>query len=128
MKSARFGLDWRTLTAEIDNLIIHGTEPADAAPLLAVKRVVIGFKILSFIERRFNVARVEAEGPQAHLMIEADGSTNLPHPKIPNGKTGPETILALKIGKFDLANGTGRGGTRGREERCDAMERDEARI
>ena len=98
-------LDWRTLTAEIDNLVIHGTEPADAAPLLAVKRVVIGFKILSFVERRFNVARVEAEDPRAHLMIAADGSTNLPHPKIPNGKTGPETILALKIGKFDLANG-----------------------
>jgi translocation and assembly module TamB len=98
-------LDWKTLTAEIDNLIIHGTEPADAAPLLAVRRVTIGFKILSFLERKFNVALVEAEGPRAHVIIEADGSTNLPHPKIPNGKTGPETILALKIGKFDLANG-----------------------
>jgi translocation and assembly module TamB len=98
-------LDWRTLTAEIDNLVIHGTEPADAAPLLAVRRVAIGFKILSFLERRFNVARVEAEDPRAHVIVEADGSTNLPHPKIPNGRTGPETILALKIGKFDLANG-----------------------
>jgi translocation and assembly module TamB len=97
--------DWKALTAEIDNLTIHGTEPADAAPLLAVKRVVIGFKVLSFLERRFNVARVEAEDPRAHVIVEADGSTNLPHPKIPNGKTGPETILALKIGKFDLANG-----------------------
>jgi translocation and assembly module TamB len=97
--------DWKTLTAEIDNLTIHGTEPADAAPLLAVKRVVIGFKVLSFLERRFNVARVEAEDPRAHVIVETDGSTNLPHPKIPNGKTGPETILALKIGKFDLANG-----------------------
>jgi len=98
-------LDWKTLTAEIDNLTIHGTEPADAAPLLAVKRVEIGFKILSFLERKFNVARVEAEEPRAHVIIEADGSTNLPHPKIPKGKTGPETILALKIGKFDLGNG-----------------------
>lgn len=99
------GLDWRTLTAEIDNLTIHGTEPADAAPLLSVKRVVIGFKVLSFIERQFNVARVEAEGPVAHVIIEPDGSTNLPRPRIPKDKTGPEVILALKIGKFDLANG-----------------------
>jgi translocation and assembly module TamB len=97
--------DWKALTAEIDNLTIHGTEPAAAAPLLAVKRVVIGFKVLSFLERRFNVARVEAEDPRAHVIVEADGSTNLPHPKIPKGKSGPETILALKIGKFDLANG-----------------------
>ncbi len=85
-------LDWRTLTAEIDNLVIHGTEPADAAPLLAVRRVAIGFKVLSFVERRFNVARVEAEDPRAHVIIAADGSTNLPHPKIPNGRTGPKTI------------------------------------
>jgi len=98
-------LDWKTLTAELDNLTIHGTEPANAAPLLAVKRVVIGFKILSFMERQFNVARVEADGPIAHLMIEPDGSTNLPRPKLPNGKTVPEIILALKIGKFDFANG-----------------------
>ena len=98
-------LDWRTLTAEIDNLVIHGTEPAEAAPLLAVRRVAIGFKILSFVERRFNVAGVEAEDPRAHVIVAADGSTNLPHPKIPNGRTGPETILALKIGRFDLANG-----------------------
>jgi uncharacterized protein involved in outer membrane biogenesis len=98
-------LDWKTLTAELDNLVIHGTEPANTAPLLAVKRVVIGFKVLSFVEREFNVARVEAQVPQAHVIVEADGSTNLPQPKIPKGKNAPETILSLKIGKFDLANG-----------------------
>ena len=81
-------LDRKTLTAEIDNLVIHGTEPPDVAPLLAVKRVVIGFKVLSFIERQFNVARVEAEGPQAHVIIQADGSTNLPHPKTPAKRAG----------------------------------------
>src|SRR5580692_6391189 len=70
-------LDWKTLTAELDNLVIHGTEPANTAPLLAVKRVVIGFKVLSFVEREFNVARVEAQDPAAHVILEADGSTNL---------------------------------------------------
>jgi translocation and assembly module TamB len=98
-------LDWTTLTAELDDLTIHGTEPADVAPLLSVKRVLIGFKIISFIERQFNVARVEAYEPQAHVIIEEDGSTNLPRPGVPAGRTGVETILALKIGKFDLANG-----------------------
>lgn len=97
-------LDWKTLTAEMDNLVIHGTEPADAAPLLAVKRVTIGFKVISFLERQFNVARVETDGARVHLMIDADGSPNLPEPHIPF-KTGVEKILALKIGKFDLANG-----------------------
>jgi translocation and assembly module TamB len=97
-------LDWKTLTAELDNLVIHGTEPADAAPLLAVKHVAIGFKVISFFERQFNVARVETDGARVHLIIEGDGSTNLPEPHI-SIKTGVERILALKIGKFDFANG-----------------------
>lgn len=101
-----FQWDWRTLTAELDNLIIHGKEPAGDAPLLAVKRVVIGFKIISLMEHDFDVARVAVENPQAHLIIQPDGSTNIPQPKTPlSRKTGPETILDLKIGKFDLADG-----------------------
>jgi translocation and assembly module TamB len=99
-------LDWKTLTATLDGLVIHGSEPADAAPLLTVKRLVIGFKIISLLEKQFNVASVQADTPRAHLIIEADGMTNVPQPKTPpSGKTGPETILDLKIGKFELANG-----------------------
>ncbi len=99
-------LDWNTLTATVYNLVIHGNEPADAAPLLAVKRVVIGFRIISLMEKQFNVASVQADTPRAHVIIEADGTTNLPQPKTPpKGKTGPQTILDLKIGKFDLASG-----------------------
>ena len=98
-------IDWKALTAEFDNLVIHGTEPPASAPLLAVKRVVIGFKVLSFLERKFNVASVTADAPQVHVIIGADGATNLPQPNIPGKTAGPEEILALKIGKFDLTNG-----------------------
>jgi len=97
-------LDWKTLTAELDDVVIHGTEAAGAAPLLAVKHAAIGFKVISFLERQFNVARVETDGARVHLIIGADGSTNLPEPHI-SIQTGVERILALKIGKFDLANG-----------------------
>ncbi len=101
-----FKLDWSTLTAELDNLTIHGTEPTGEAPLLVVKRVEVGFKIISLMKRRFDVARVEAESPRAHLLIQPDGTTNIPQPRTPgNEKFGPETILDLRIGKFDLANG-----------------------
>ena len=37
-----FKLDWRTLTAELDGVIIHGSEHSGSAPLLAVKRVIVG--------------------------------------------------------------------------------------
>jgi translocation and assembly module TamB len=101
-----FRFDWSTLTAQLDDLTIHGTEPAGEAPLLAIKRVLVGLKIVSLLRRDFDVARVEVDGPRAHLIVQTDGATNLPRPKTPRaGKTGPETILDLKIGKFNLTDG-----------------------
>ena len=76
-----FQFDWSTLTAQLDNLTIHGTEPAGEAPLLEIKRVLVGLKIISLLRRDFDVARVEVDGPRAHLIIQADGATNLPSPK-----------------------------------------------
>src|SRR4051794_31971968 len=55
-----FNLNWRTLTADVDNLVIHGTEPVTEPPLLAIQHVRVGFKIISLIERDFNVASITA--------------------------------------------------------------------
>src|ERR1700722_17876699 len=44
---AKFQLDWTGLTADVDGLVIHGTEIAGQAPLLAVDHVTIGIKIIS---------------------------------------------------------------------------------
>ncbi|HTA42436.1 MAG TPA: translocation/assembly module TamB domain-containing protein [Bryobacteraceae bacterium] len=110
-----FQFDWSTLTARVDNLTIHGTEPAAEAPLLRVKRVVIGFKIISLMEQSFDVVHVEADGPQANVIIQPDGATNIPQPKTTSSRKLPERILDLRIGKFDLAGGlfvTQRAGSR----------------
>jgi translocation and assembly module TamB len=112
-------LDWKTLTAELDNLVIHGSEalqgPPGAAPLLAIKHVAIGFKVISFLERQFDVSRVETDGARVHLMIAADGSTNLPEPHVPV-QTAVERILGVRIGKFDLRNGLAEVERGGRKE------------
>src|SRR5580658_8444986 len=52
----RFNLDWSTLTAEVDNLVIHGKEAAGQVPFLTVKRLVVGFRIISLMEKNFDVA------------------------------------------------------------------------
>jgi translocation and assembly module TamB len=100
-----FSLDWKARIVEVDGLTIHGAEPNGAAPLLYVQRLVVGFRVLSLFERKFDVAAVRAESPRAHVIIEADGSTNLPPARVPSGMTAPETILDLKVGKFEVANG-----------------------
>ena len=104
MEIGAFRLDWRTLTAELDNVVLHGKEPAGAVPFLTIKRLVIGFRILSLAEKTFDVARLEAENPQAHLIIQPDGSTNVPEPPPPHHDI-PKLIMDLRIGRFNLTDG-----------------------
>ncbi len=101
VEAGAFRFDWNTLTAELDDLTIHGTEPAGAEPLLAVKRLVIGLKIISLMERSFDLARIDVVSPRAHLIIRADGGNNIPPPQ----KFKPQTVLDLKVRRFDLKDG-----------------------
>ena len=96
-----FRFDWNTLTAELDHLVIHGTEPPGQAPLLEVKRVIIGLKIISLLERTFDLARIEVQEPRAHLMVRPDGGNNIPPPQ----KFKPQTVLDLKVRVFDVKDG-----------------------
>ncbi len=103
----KFKFDWKTLTAELDDVVLHGTEPATAAPLLRVKALVVGFKIISLWKKDFDIAMLRVDEPKADLLVAADGTTNVPNPKTPtkNDTSGVETILDLKIGQFTLNNG-----------------------
>ncbi len=97
----QFKFDWKTLTAELDNLTIHGTEPAGQPPLLAVKRLIVGLKIISMMDRTFNIENVEADEPHAHLIVQPDGDTNIPPPH----RLTPQMILDLKIGRYEFKDG-----------------------
>ncbi len=104
----KFRFDWKTLTAELDDVILHGTEPRTGPPLLRVKTLVVGLKIVSLAKRDFDIAFLRAEAPVAYLLVAADGSTNVPNPKAPRAKSDKstiETILDLKVGEFALNHG-----------------------
>jgi translocation and assembly module TamB len=101
-----FYLDWRTLEARIDRFVIHGTEPPGAAPLLQVDSAAVRLRILSLVRHDFQIDHVEVERPQAHIIVYPGGRTNLPQPRRRSAKSPMGTILDLKIGKFDLRNGT----------------------
>jgi translocation and assembly module TamB len=101
-----FHLDWRTLEARIDRFVIHGTELPGSAPLLQVDSATVRLRILSLLRHDFQIDRVEVEHPQAHVIVYPGGRTNLPQPRRRSAKSPVGTILDLKIGKFDLRNGT----------------------
>src|SRR3954462_4972109 len=102
-----FAFTWNRLRADIQDFVIHGLEPAGAAPLLRVKHVQVDLKLLSPLKGFVELAYLMVDTPQANLMVFPDGKTNIPAPKIkkkPSDKSGLETIVDLAIGKFDLVN------------------------
>ena len=104
----KFKFDWKTLTAEVDDLILHGTEPKTGPPLLRVKTLVVRLKIVSLTKKDIDIALLRAEEPKAYLLVAADGSTNIPSPKVPQPKSDKnaiQTILDLKVGEVALNRG-----------------------
>jgi translocation and assembly module TamB len=102
-----FAFDWRTLTVQLHNFVIHGSEPPGSAPLLRVGSISARLKIISVLERAVDVQSVDAERPEAHLIVNSDGTTNVPQPKARTSKKNPvESILDLAIARFHLRDGS----------------------
>ncbi len=105
---ASFHFDWHNLRAEVRGFVLHGTEPADKPPLLRAESVAVGLKIVSLFKRQVDIASLDVAAPEVYLIVKADGSTNIPQPKVPakkNGKPAVQTILDLAIGKLSLERG-----------------------
>jgi translocation and assembly module TamB len=104
----QFRFDWKTLQAELDGFTIHGTEPAGAPALARIGKLVIGLKVISLMERDVDIVFARVESPRVYLLVAADGSTNIPNPKIatkPSGNT-IEQILDLRIANFSVRDGS----------------------
>jgi translocation and assembly module TamB len=102
-----FSFAWTHLRVDVNDFIIHGLEPAGAAPLFRAKHVQVDLKLLSPFRGFIDIAYLLVDTPEANVMVFADGKTNIPAPKIQKkpSETSPlETIVNLKIGRFDLVN------------------------
>ena len=102
---AKFQLDWTGLTADVDGIVIHGTEPPSQLPFLAVDHVTIGFRIVSLFTRDVRLDRLIVTHPRAHIIIDAEGGTNLPRPKVSSKTNTANSIINLKIGHVEARNG-----------------------
>lgn len=102
-----FQYDWRTLTAEFRNLVVHGTESRTLPPLLRVESGRITLRIVSLLTRDVHIASLNVEHPEIHLLVRPDGTTNVPAPRLParDGTDPVKELLDLKIRRFELSNG-----------------------
>lgn len=102
-----FQFDWKQMRAEVDGIVLHGTEPADGPPLFRAEAMVVGIKIISILKRSVDLQYLDVRRPQVYAILYPDGRTNLPAPKIRRaGKGAIESILDLAIGRFRLQEGS----------------------
>jgi translocation and assembly module TamB len=97
---------WFSLNATVNGLVIHGKEPADTEPLFSAEQTKIGLRIDSFWGRRVSLDDLVLVSPRIHLLVQKDGSSNLPAIKRSASKEPlQETLLALHIRHVDIRDG-----------------------
>ena len=100
-----FQFDPDKLQAGISTLVIHGTEPADAPPLLSVQSAEITIKVLSIWRQKVDLQSLNIHRPEIHVLVNTDGTTNLPKPRTQSRKDPVEQLLDLKIGHLQITQG-----------------------
>lgn len=102
-----YTLDWRKLEANVRGFELHGTEPANQPPLFHADNIQVGLKIISVWKRDIDLALLVVDRPQVNLIIDKNGNTNIPEPKIKkkSDTDAIETLLNLAIQHFEVRNG-----------------------
>ena len=107
VEMASFHWNLSQLAFEARDLTIHGLEPAGQLPYVHVNRAFVRVHLISLLERRFDVQRLELQNPEVHLIVNPDGSTNAPEPKVKRAtnKSAVQELFELSIGRADLRDG-----------------------
>ncbi len=100
------GLDFRlsTLTAHLYNIVIRGTEPSDAPPLLKVDEVTVSLKIVSALRREISLSELLIQHPIVHVRVTGEGRNNLPQAPVTQSKSKTD-IFDLAVRHFALTDG-----------------------
>ena len=93
------------LEFDADDLTIHGLEAADQQPYAHADRIHVRLHIISFVEKRINVKDLSLDHPVVHLIVNPDGRTNAPEPKLRSRTTPVQQLFDLAIEHLDLNNG-----------------------
>ena len=107
VEMAAFHWNLSQLAFEADGLTIHGLEPHGESPYAHVDRALVRLHIISLLERQVSLEQVELWAPAIHIIVNPDGSTNAPEPKVKpdHPKTPVQQLFDLAIGRVDVHDG-----------------------
>jgi translocation and assembly module TamB len=87
--------DLRTLTANLYNITLRGSEGANQPPLFHAKRLTVQLRIVSALHRQVALRELAIDHPEVYFHVTSDGRNNLPVAPPSNGPS--------HISVFDLA-------------------------
>jgi translocation and assembly module TamB len=107
VEMAAFHWNLSQLALEADGLTIHGLEPRGESPYARVDRALVRLHIISFLGRQVSLEQVELWAPAIHIIVNPDGSTNAPEPKVKpdHPQTPVQQLFDLAIGRVDVHDG-----------------------
>src|ERR1700688_1650083 len=82
-----FSLHLSTLTADVYGITIRGREPKSEAPLVQADQLVGRLQIISLLRKKIDLNEIVLPHPVVNLLVERDGSTNLPVPPKSNSNS-----------------------------------------
>ena len=98
------GLDFSlsSLSANLNNITLRGSENADQAPLLHIDKLTVQMKIVSLLHRQFLLRELLVEHPVVHLQVSKEGKNNIPPSRNSSGHT---SVFDLAVGHAQLTDG-----------------------
>src|ERR1035438_541103 len=102
VEMGRFSFRGSTLTASISEFVLHGREAPGDPPLVRIETATVGLRILSFAERKIDLASMQLIKPQVRIVIYPDGSDNLPLAQ----HDWPVDLLNLAVRQYQVTDGT----------------------
>ena len=104
-QAGSFEFDLSHLTIRMRNVVLHGTEPKGADPLLRIALLELRLKLFSGIAHVLDLNYLGVQQPRVNVILFPNGTTNIPQPKIPPTVNSLETVVDLKVNKFEVENG-----------------------
>ena len=98
-----FDLHLSTLSLDLYDITLHGTESSAQQPLLQAGHMNVAIKILSFFHAQWRLENLAIDHPVAHVYVDKRGENNLPKPK--QQSSGNTSLFDLAIQRFVLDHG-----------------------
>ena len=96
--------DLWTLTVNLYDITVHGTEAPGQAPLLHADRLTVRLKILSILHQQVALRELLLVDPVGHVEVSREGRNNLPAPSA-HASRGNTDVFDLGIQHAQLIDG-----------------------